>query len=186
MKIELIQKIKEMSPLQLIFPFVIFVIFLGTIIGIVRYQNANKQNKTPIIEVTTPADGAVVDVSQVVVQGKTTPGNTVSLGGKNLELDRKGNFKTEAPLSYGENRILITVKNKSGIATEKILRVDRKGQPAPVSQPNTKETTVGKSQNESLSKSGPENFWIPEALLISAVGAAWVMSRKKLENTINQ
>lgn len=197
---EFLHKIKELKPTQLIIPVVIFVLFLGTIVGIIRYQQNVKLKKAPKLEIVGPADGAEVFDAQIVVQGKTNSKNKVSVNNKETKVDSRGDFYAETPLSFGRNDLLIIAENKAGTKNEVIRTVIRKepgvsasAQPEVVSTSSNQATTgVTTSAAPSgdgkgnLTSSGPENFWIPEAMSISGAIAAWMVSRKRFKQTIRK
>lgn len=190
---EILLKIKELKPVQLIFPVVLFVLFLGTLVGVIRYQQNNKLQKTPKLEIIGPADGAEVNDAQIVVQGKTTAKNKIFINQKETKVNSKGDFYAEVSLLEGQNKLQIIAENKAGVKNEITRTVTRRdlssvatSPPAQENQPSGSLATTVASQpigdgKGNLSSSGPENFWIPEALGVSGSLAAWVMSRKRFK-----
>lgn len=192
-KTTLNEKIKSIEPKKLILPVIILILFIGTIIGIINYQQKAKQEKAPKIEISKPQQNAILDDAQIVVEGKTSPGAKVSVDSKEATADSKGQFALEAPLKEGENNLNITAVSKDGkksTSTLKVVRATKQpAQPAPsTSQPQAvaQPQPVAEVADSNLSSSGPENFWIPEAMSLSAIGAAWAMSRKKFSEAIKK
>ncbi len=81
---------------------------------------AAKEKSLPL-ELISPADGAVVNKSPVLIKGKTQPGATVVIIGDEDEVilvaDDQGNFKTNFKLTGGANDIEMTAYGPQG--TEK-------------------------------------------------------------------
>lgn len=66
----------------------------------------------PVIEITEPINGSTVASSTVVVKGKVSHTQEVSLNDKTLLIDTQGNFKETLLLSPGYNVSLISAKDK--------------------------------------------------------------------------
>lgn len=183
-------KLREIDPKKLILPVVFLIVFIGTVIGIINYQQKVRSQKNPTIEITKPGEGTILEDAQIVFEGKTTPDANVKVDGKEVTADSKGQFAAEVPLSEGENNISIAVTTKEGkeaTATRKIVRASK--QPEPVvqqTQAAQPQAEVLPATESDLSSAGPENFWIPEASVLSAIGAAWAMSRKKLSKAFKK
>ena len=195
---EFLHKIKELKPTQLIVPVIIVVLFLGTIVGIVRYQQNARLKKEPKLEIIGPADGAVVSDAQIVVQGETNGRNKVFVNNQETKVDAKGGFYAETPLVEGQNTLVITAENKAGTKNEETRTVTRKDAAVQLAADNTVPTASNSATVVSttatptgdgkgnLATSGPENFWLPEAMTLSGALAAWSMSRRKFKQTIRK
>jgi cell division protein FtsL len=183
-KVKLTDRVKTINPRQLLIPVIILIVFIGTIIGIINYQQKTRQNRNPKIEITAPKDNQIIEESQIVLEGNTYAGTKVTVNGKDVSVDKKGKFSTEVSLNEGLNEITITAESQTGKKTEVKKAITRE-----YTQPVVAEMTpsgVEGSQNAALNSSGPENFWIPEALSFSGVGAAWYMSRKNLKKALKK
>lgn len=200
-------KIKELKPAQLIVPVLIVILFLGTIIGIVRYQSGVKAKKVPKLEIVSPADGAEVTDAQIIVTGSTSNGVTVTANDLSSQIDKQNNFSVEVPVAEGSNQIIVVAENKAGTKNEKTLNIKRIGaqstntsdstapKPADAPEAVTPDVAVDASVpvaapvadgKGNLSSTGPETFWLPEALGLSGAAAAWAMSRRKYKMTVNK
>lgn len=75
----------------------------------------------PPLSVTSPMEDAVL-ISPVTVEGKTTSGTTVTINDDlKLTPDQQGVFQTKLNLSQGEHEISITVTNRFGRSSTKII-----------------------------------------------------------------
>jgi hypothetical protein len=74
-----------------------------------------EDNTPPVITVTSPACGTETNVTPVAVIGETEPGAELSVNGMKVYVDDvTGAFETFAPLSEGENDIVITAVDSWG------------------------------------------------------------------------
>ncbi len=86
------------------------------------------------IQITSPADGAIVDNLTVNVSGTVTVGATVKVNGIDAAVSG-GQFSATIPLAVGENTITAVARNAGGTlrsATITVTRIDR-----PPSEPPT-------------------------------------------------
>lgn len=189
-KLTLKDRVKKIKPKDLIVPSVLCVLFLGAAIGIINYQQKARKNSAPEIEITKPTDAQSVTDAQVVLEGKTQVGNKVTVNGNEVTVDKKGQFASEVPLNEGNNQIKVTAESAGGKKNEKDISVTRTGaaatttaQPTENASPAAPEA-VATTIPTNLNSSGPESFWLPEALSLSGVGAAWILSKKKLKKVL--
>lgn len=172
-------RVRAINPRQLIIPIIILIIFIGTIFGIINYQQKARQNRNPKLDITSPRDGQTYEEAQIMLEGNTYVDTKVAVNGKFVAVDKKGKFSTELPLTVGISDVLITAESQTGKKTEVRKTITRVA-PQPVVAMTTP-SEVQAAQDEALNSSGPDNFWIPETLSLSGVGAAWYMSRKNLK-----
>lgn len=97
-------------------------------------QAGNESERSPIVRVvyndeepeliiSSPQDGAVIEGQKsIIVEGKTTAGNRVTLNDRMVIVD-DGNFSTKFTLSEGENRLVFTAEDRAGNFIEKEIRV---------------------------------------------------------------
>lgn len=193
------ERLARVQPKQLILPLIIFVLFVGSVIGIINYQKKAKEQAAPKIEITKPAEGAVVEEAQIVVEGKTSADVDVAVNEKEVKSDSKGQFAAEVPLEEGENTITIIAISKADKETVVERKVTRKtAGAAPAAQAPAEETeeeaVVEEAQPQvaqptagaDLSSAGPETLWIPEITALSMAGAGYWASRKRLAKSIRK
>lgn len=75
----------------------------------------------PNLEVSSPTEQQTVDVTSVIVEGKTDPEAKVLVNNQEVGVDKEGNFKEEIKLSSSTNTITITSSSKFG-QTAKVER----------------------------------------------------------------
>lgn len=108
-----------------------FVVSARNAAGLVRYANLQMSLATsidgePVVAITPvpaltlklPPDGIPMRNENLVVQGFTTPGNSVTLNGVAAEVDRQGSFVATVPLSPGENEVVTRVTDPRGNSGE--------------------------------------------------------------------
>ena len=88
---------------------------------IVLNFNATPQSP-PELNITSPQDGITVYMADLVVSGKTDPGATVTVNGKNVEVGSDGMFTVSLTLQPGQNKITVTAE-KNGAKSEKVIYV---------------------------------------------------------------
>lgn len=200
------ERLSSIQPKQLVLPVIIFILFVGSVIGVINYQRKAKEQAVPKVEITKPAENAVVQEAQIVVEGKTNPDIDVLVNEKEVKSDSKGNFAAEVALEEGENTLVVIATNKS----EKETAVERKvtrgaKQAAPQAQapaqpaaeageeiteePVAEEAPVQPAQptaGADLSSSGPETLWLGESALMSLAGVGYWVSRKKFAKSLRK
>ncbi len=77
----------------------------------------------PRLEIFEPKDGAVLMSAEIHIAGKTDPNLAVWIAGKTFPSDEKGIFDGDIILAPGYNLIGISVKDRFGGETRKVLRV---------------------------------------------------------------
>ncbi len=68
----------------------------------------------PMIEITSPEDGARFDVTTIWFEGITEPGATVAAGRWEADVDREGHWAIKLVLSEGANRATFTARDAAG------------------------------------------------------------------------
>ena len=76
------------------------------------------------LTVTSPIDSATLSTSTVTVQGRTTPGATVTVNGNSDVADANGNFSIDVSLDNGPNAIDVIATDDSGNQGEVLLMVN--------------------------------------------------------------
>ncbi len=120
----------EVTPKTITFgALAMFVIF---IIGYLFFQ-VHAINQPPSITISGPEDGARIESSSVIVQGKTGVGVTLTMNDQQIFVDSEGNFKQPVSISLGEKVLTFVAKNSFGKqSTKQILVIgDFKEPPKP-------------------------------------------------------
>jgi len=76
-----------------------------------------------VLEITEPADEAVVDVSRIIVSGNTLADTVVSINGIIVDVDYQGTFTGEVNLDAGPNVIEVVASDFYGNEKSAILTV---------------------------------------------------------------
>ena len=76
-----------------------------------------------VLEITKPADEAVVDVSRIIVSGNTLTDTVVSINGIIVDVDYQGTFTGEVYLDAGPNVIEVVASDFFGNEKSAILTV---------------------------------------------------------------
>ncbi len=83
--------------------------------------------KSHIITVTSPNNGAVETTEKISLEGSTTPGSAVAISGGETDAvvtsDEKGQFSVEITLTGGDNEIKIVSFSPKGEKAETVLIV---------------------------------------------------------------
>jgi len=80
------------------------------------------QNTLPL-QVTSPADGTMLNTTTVTVQGQTNPGATVTVNDETDVADSSGNFSIDVPLAGGPNALDVIAMDNNGNKNEVLLMV---------------------------------------------------------------
>lgn len=191
-------RLASIQPKQLVLPLIIFILFVGSVVGVINYQKKVKQNAAPTVEITKPAEGAVLEEAQIVVEGNTSPDINVSVNEKEVKSDSKGHFAGEVALEPGENTLTVIAVNandKETVVERKVTRGAKQATPAtpaPAAEAGEEVATEETPQaaqptaGAGLSSAGPETLWIPEITALSMAGAGWYASRKKLAKSLRK
>ena len=98
-------------------------------------QAGNESEKSPIVRViysdeepeliiSSPQDGETIEGQKsITIQGKTTPGNRVTVNERMVIVDDEGNFSTKFTLTEGENTLLFVAEDQAGNIIEKEVKV---------------------------------------------------------------
>jgi hypothetical protein len=78
----------------------------------------------PTLDVTGPANGAVVDAQNVVVQGKTEPGSSVTINGRTAIVTPEGTFSDYSTATPGTLQITVVSRDRAGNETTQRLSVN--------------------------------------------------------------
>ncbi|HYV33474.1 MAG TPA: helix-turn-helix domain-containing protein, partial [Candidatus Limnocylindria bacterium] len=80
-------------------------------------------NKTPSLNIVSPANNSVIAGAAVDVIGQTDPGISLTINNQNIFVDSKGGFKTQLGLTPGPKEIVIAAKNRFGKAVSRTINV---------------------------------------------------------------
>jgi len=81
-------------------------------------------NEPPILEVTSPEDGAkFYEDKEILVAGTTDIDASIKINSFIATVDTEGNFVRRIQLNNGDNEIIVEAKDKAGNKTEKKLKV---------------------------------------------------------------
>jgi len=83
--------------------------------------------KNPMLEVISPAHGAYIKDDFVTVKARTERGNSATINGESVYVDKEGIFMKVLYLTEGENGINMTVRDGSGRMTIMEVSVRRGG-----------------------------------------------------------
>jgi len=99
------------------------IIFLATLFW--QYQTFTG---TPLLLVSEPTDGVVLERPLVDVVGKTDPGVFLTVNGEAVRVDENGLFQTSLELKPGKTTLRIVAKNKLGKETvvERVVSLKNK------------------------------------------------------------
>ncbi|OGF58208.1 hypothetical protein A3B05_03620 [Candidatus Giovannonibacteria bacterium RIFCSPLOWO2_01_FULL_43_160] len=100
-------------------------IFVGIIILAAGYffYEARGVIFNPKLEIFEPKDGAVLMSAGIHIAGKTDSNLAVWVAGKTFQSDEKGIFEGDLILIPGYNLIGVSVKDRFGGETRKVLKV---------------------------------------------------------------
>lgn len=100
-------------------------IFLGLVLAAAGYffYEASGVIFAPALEIFEPKDGAVINTSRLHIAGRTDPRLKVWISGREAQADERGIFEDSVPVWPGYNQIGISVKDKFGNETRKVLRI---------------------------------------------------------------
>lgn len=89
---------------------------------------ANNQGEQPIeqglsLQLTSPADKAVVSTPSISVSGLTKPGAEININDLQTKADLQGRFTQNLSLEEGENTIVVSANDDLGNYAEKSLTV---------------------------------------------------------------
>ncbi|MDX1765662.1 MAG: FecR domain-containing protein [Candidatus Saccharimonadales bacterium] len=82
----------------------------------------------PSLKINNPPDGKVTDNSSIDVQGITEAGATVTINGKNVDVQAEGEFDHKINLEWGKNTITVIAKDANGNTTKKTIKVTRQSE----------------------------------------------------------
>jgi len=172
---------ESIQPRKIILFVVFFLVFAGAGLGIYNYRKSSSPERKPELSVTKPGSDIELTEAQIVVEGKASKDSKVKVNDKDVEVDKDGSFRSEVSLAEGVNIITFEASFNGGKTTKLDRRVTRKiaqkENETAVTPPPTQARIV--APGSSLSTTGPENFWIPEAIALSAAGTAWIASRRR-------
>lgn len=98
-------------------------------------QAGNTSERSPVVRViyndeepeliiSSPQDGETIEGQKsITIEGKTGPGNKVTLNDRTVIVNDDGNFFTKFTLSEGENRLVFTAEDPAGNFVEKEIKV---------------------------------------------------------------
>lgn len=100
----------------------IFLVFILAVAGYFFYE-ARGVLFNPKLEIFEPKDGAVLKSTEIHMAGRTDPNLSVWVAGKTFQSDEKGVFEGDIALVPGYNQIGISVRDRFGGETRKVLRL---------------------------------------------------------------
>jgi len=95
--------------LSSVFFAIVAIFFLGYL-----YSQYHRYAGPPLLEITSPTDGQVLEEAQVVVAGKTSRGSLLTLNGQEIEVLPDGSFSTNIAVLEGRNSLHFVSRNKFG------------------------------------------------------------------------
>ena len=100
-------------------------IIIVVVSGILGYAYLRTQDllQGPQVFIFSPQSGDTVDEALVVIEGKTQNIGSITLNGKEIITDEKGNIREERLLIYGYNIFEIKARDKFGKETTKTLEL---------------------------------------------------------------
>ena len=98
------------------------ILFLVVVLGYTGYE-IQRVVLGPIIRVDSPKNGAIVSTSSIEIRGVAKNIQDISLDGRKIFIDEKGNFSEELLMSPGYNVITLDASDKFGRQTEKTLEI---------------------------------------------------------------
>lgn len=101
---------------------IVFVLFL-ILVALYFWYEIGFLTKAPKLEVIQPPTDITVTQETFEVIGKTSTSAYLTVNGKEVYIDKKGNFKTEIELSQGVNIIKVEAKNRFNKTNEIIRRI---------------------------------------------------------------
>ena len=119
-------------------------------------------NLAPVIEVTEPQSGTVVEVSRVVVVGHTEPGSALSVDGVNVQVGDDGSFSITLDLEDGMNVFRLSAMDDLGNEATMDLEVS-------FSPPETQQDDEG----------GVPKWVLGTAVALAVAGAAVVLMLRR-------
>jgi len=102
--------------------FIGFLLLVSLAAAYLFWQGHALQN-APSLEVTTPADGAVVDRPDIEVQGMTDPTASVLVNGRPAVVDRNGHFSASFDIPRGATTLIIEARRRFGSSATVVRRV---------------------------------------------------------------
>lgn len=101
---------------------VFFILFL-ILVGYYFWREIGFLIKPSELEISQPPTDITVTQDTFEISGKTNPGAYLTVNGKEVYIDKEGNFKSEINLSQGLNIIKIEAKNRFGKTNTIIRRI---------------------------------------------------------------
>ncbi len=87
------------------------------------YYQTKSFSLGPILEITEPQDGALLNTNSVTIKGYTENISFITINGRPVFVDEKGYLNEKILLSLGYNMIRITAKDKYQREIEKKLEL---------------------------------------------------------------
>lgn len=89
------------------------------ILGIIGYLGLQVHNivQPPTLHISSPVNGFITTQSQLTVTGLATEESTISINGKDIVANEKGQFEEEIDLVPGVNSIIVSAAKKHGKTT---------------------------------------------------------------------
>lgn len=84
------------------------------LVGVYFIYQTGDAMRTPVIEISQPADGATLEGPEVVVEGFAEPGTRLTVHGVEAYSGTNGRFRVELLLPAGFHAISINAENRFG------------------------------------------------------------------------
>ena len=77
----------------------------------------------PSLEIFEPEDNSTLNYTEILIAGRTDPNLNVWVAGKTFQSDEKGIFEGNLTLDPGFNQIGVSVRDRFGNETRKVLKL---------------------------------------------------------------
>ncbi len=143
---------------------IILIIFVYAFINVSKLQNkfaASPSLTSNLSELST------VSSEIITISGKTDKGVVLTLNDKEIEEDDNGNFSTTINLNNGENKIVLSAKNKNGKTSTIEKTITKLVVQSPTTTTVPSKSVLSSQAGADLAASGPaENMGILGLVLI--------------------
>lgn len=119
------QKFKEKKSLILSAQTILSLAVAVIVIGLLSYVwfQVKSFAAAPELEIKNPENEIIVSLDQILIEGKTDSGASLSINNQPVFIDEEGFFKQDVKLINGLNKIEIIAKNKAEKETKKMVQV---------------------------------------------------------------
>lgn len=114
---------------KIVTPINVIILIATLTIGTLIFFTINRYNQLqqkPSIEITTPENNLVTEESQVIIEGKISPTNRLTINDERVDVDNKGLFTQEYDINIGETIFTIEVEDpNTEVKSIKTIRIER-------------------------------------------------------------